>query len=175
MNQRITRLALATALIACTSLAQAQWMWVNEKGVKQLSDQPPPPGTPPNRILKAPRGAPVADMRKDVAATPGAEGEEVPASDDKAASAKPSLAERNADYKKRQQETAEKTAKAAEDAKREAEKKKYCAEAKSNIGMLESGMRVSEMGPNGERNYMSDESRAQKVKEQRESVNSMCK
>ncbi|MGW8392760.1 DUF4124 domain-containing protein [Pseudoduganella sp. HUAS MS19] len=174
MNQRITRLALATALIACTSLAQAQWMWVNDKGVKQFTDQPPPPGTPANRILKAPRGAAAAELRKEVTATP-ADGEEAPAGEEKGAPAKPSLAERNADFKKRQQETAEKTAKAAEEAKREAEKKKYCAEAKSNIGMLESGMRVSEMGPNGERNYMSDEARAQKIKEQRESVNSVCK
>lgn len=173
MNQRITRLALATALIACTSLAQAQWLWVNDKGVKQLSDQPPPPGTPANRILKAPRGAAAAELRKEMAATP-ANGDETPAGEDKASAAKPSLAERNADYKKRQQENAEKTAKAEADAKREAEKKKYCAEAKNNIGMLESGMRVSEMGPNGERNFMSDDTRAQKIKEQRESVNSVC-
>lgn len=174
MNQRITRLALATALIACTSLAQAQWMWVNDKGVKQFSDQPPPPGTPANRILKAPRGVAVADLHKDAATTP-ANGDEAPAGDEKVAPVKPSLAERNADFKKRQQETAAKTAKAEEQAKLDAEKKKYCSEAKSNIGMLESGVRVSEMGPNGERNFMSDEARAQKIKEQRESVNSMCK
>ena len=92
MNQRITRLALATALIACTSLAQAQWMWVNDKGVKQFSDQPPPPGTPPNRILKAPRGSTAAaELRKEVAAAP-AEGEEAPATDEKVAPVKPTLA-----------------------------------------------------------------------------------
>jgi len=175
MNQRITRLALATALIACTSLAQAQWMWVNDKGVKQFSDQPPPPGTPPNRILKAPRGSTAAaELRKEVAAAP-ADGEEAPATEEKVAPAKPTLAERNAEFKKRQQETATKTAKAEEQTKLDAEKKKYCSEAKSNIGMLESGVRVSEMGPNGERSYMSDEARAQKIKEQRESVNSICK
>ena len=70
MNQRITRLVLATALIACSSLAQAQWMWVNEKGVKQLSDQPPPPGTPANRILKSPRGQSPAELRPQAAPTP---------------------------------------------------------------------------------------------------------
>ncbi|KQV61569.1 MULTISPECIES: DUF4124 domain-containing protein [unclassified Duganella] len=174
MNQRIIRLALATALIAFTSLAQAQWMWVNDKGVKQFSDQPPPPGTPANRILKGPRGAAVAELRKDTAEAP-ANGEEAAEGNEKATPAKPTLAERNADFKKRQQETAEKTAKANEDAKREAEKKKYCAEAKSNIGTLESGARIAETGPNGERNFMSDEARAQKIKEQRESVNSICK
>jgi hypothetical protein len=173
MNQRITRLALATALIACTSLAQAQWMWVNDKGVKQLSDQPPPPGTPPNRILKAPRGAAAIEMRKDVAATP-ANGDEATPAEDKTPAQK-TTAERNAEYNKRQKEAADKTAKAQEEAKRETEKKKYCAEAKNNMGMLESGMRVAEMGANGERNLMTDETRAQKIKEQRESINSNCK
>jgi hypothetical protein len=36
-------------------------------------------------------------------------------------------------------------------------------------------MRVAEMGANGERNLMTDETRAQKIKEQRESINSNCK
>ncbi len=174
MNQRITRLALATALIACTSLAQAQWMWVNDKGVKQLSDQPPPPGTPANRILKAPRGAGIPDLRKE-AATPAAEGEEAPASDAKAPKPPPTLAERNADYNKRQKEAADKAAKAAEEAKRESEKKKYCAEAKKNVDLLESGARISETTANGERGFLSDEARAKKIKEQRDSINSTCK
>lgn len=173
MNQRITRLALATALIACTSLAQAQWMWVNDKGVKQLSDQPPPPGTPVNRILKAPRGA-ALDLHKELAAAP-AEGTEAAATDAPVPKAKPTLAERNADYNKRQKETAEKTAKAEEDAKRETERKKYCADAKSNIGLLESGARISDTAANGERTFLSDEARAQKIKEQRESVSNNCK
>jgi hypothetical protein len=174
MNQRITRLALATALIACTSLAQAQWMWVNEKGVKQLSDQPPPPGTPARNILKAPRGAAIADLRKDLAA-PAAEGEEGAPAEAKAAPSKPSLAERNAEYNKRQKESAEKSAKAQEEAKRENEKKKYCADAKSNLGVLESGARISETDSNGERTFLSDDGRAQKIREQRESINQNCK
>jgi len=172
MNQRITRLALATVLIACTSLAQAQWIWVNEKGVKQLSDQPPPPGTPANKILKAPRGAAMADLRKDGSA---AEGEEGAPSEAAAPKAKPTLAERNADFNKRQKESAEKTAKAAEETKRETERKKYCADARSNIGLLESGARISDMAPNGERSFMTDEARAKQIKEQRESINSNCK
>lgn len=174
MNQRITRLVLATALIACTSLAQAQWMWVNEKGVKQFSDQPPPPGTPANRILKSPRGQSAADLQKELAAPP-ADSEEAPPADAKAPPPKPTLAERNAEFNKRQKESAEKNAKAAEEAQRASEKAKYCAEAKGNIAMLESGMRVSEMGPNGERSFMSDEGRAQRLQEHRNAYNKNCK
>lgn len=176
MNQRITGLVLATALLACTSLAQAQWVWVNDKGVKQLSDQPPPPGTPANRILKAPRGAIVPGLRKDVAEAPAAGSEPAPAAEKKEApKAPPTLAERNADFKKRQKEAADAEAKAAAEAQHASEKAKYCATAKDNIAMMESGVRISEMGPNGERNFMSDESRAQKLRENREAYNKTCK
>lgn len=177
MNQRITRLALATALIACTSLAQAQWVWVNEKGVKQLSDQPPPPGTPSNRILKAPRGAAPPDLRKELAAPPtnGEDAAQTDAPEAKVPPPKPTLAERNVDFNKRQKEAAEKSAKEAEEAQRASEKAKYCAAAKDNLAMLESGMRVSEMGPNGERNFMSDDTRAKQIQDQRASYNKTCK
>jgi len=174
MNQRITRLALATALIACTSFAQAQWMWVNEKGVKQLSDQPPPPGTPANKILKAPRGTGMPDLRKEAAAAP-AEGEEAPADEAKAPKPPPTLAERNADFNKRQKEAAEKATKAAEESKRETERKKYCSEAKKNQSLLESGARISDTDAKGERTFMTDEARAKQIKEQRDSIASNCK
>ena len=175
MNQRITALALASALLACTSLAQAQWVWVNEKGVKQLSDQPPPPGTPYNKILKAPRGAQVLYLRMDAAAA-SLNGEDAPpAADSKAPPPKPTLAERNADFNKRKKEAAENEAKAAQEAERAAAKTKYCSAAKDNIAMLESGMRVSEMGPNGERNFLSDESRAKQIQEQRSTYEKTCK
>lgn len=179
MNQRITRLVLATALIACSSLAQAQWMWVNEKGVKQLSDQPPPPGTPANRILKSPRGQAPAELRPQAAPAP-AEGEEAAAAapaaaNANAAPAKPTLAERNADYNKRQKLAAENAAKAQEEANRASEKARYCSEAKKNIDLLESGVRISEVDNKGERGYMSDEGRAKRLQEDRSAYNKTCK
>ncbi|MYN04026.1 DUF4124 domain-containing protein [Pseudoduganella sp. DS3] len=176
MNQRITRCMLAAALIACSSLAQAQWIWVNEKGVKQLSDQPPPPGTPANRVLKSPRGLAPADARQAAAPAPAAEGEDAAApADAKAPAAKPSLAERNADYNKRQKLAAENAAKAQEDANRANEKTKYCSEAKKNIDLLESGVRISEVDNKGERGYMSDEGRAKRLQEDRSAYNKACK
>lgn len=173
MNQRITRLALATALIACTTLAQAQWMWVNEKGVKQLSDQPPPPGTPANRILKAPRGQAVPDLRQ-----PPADSAETPApatAEAKAPPAKPTLAERNADYNKRQKLAAENAAKEADEAQRASDKVKYCTEAKKNIDLLESGVRISEVDAQGDRGFLSDDNRARQLQEGRNNYNKICK
>lgn len=171
MNQRITRLVLATALIACSSLAQAQWMWVNEKGVKQLSDQPPPPGTPANRILKAPRGQALPDLRQ-----PAAEGAETPPpAEAKAPPAKPTLAERNADFNKRQKLAAENAAKEADEAQRASDKTKYCTEAKKNIDLLESGVRISEVDAKGDRGFLTDENRARQLQEGRNTYNKICK
>lgn len=178
MNQRITRFMLAAALIACSSLAQAQWIWVNEKGVKQLSDQPPPPGTPANRVLKSPRGQAPADARQAVAPAPAAEGDDAATAapaDGKSPAAKPSLAERNADYNKRQKLAAENATKAQEDANRANEKTKYCSEAKKNIDLLESGTRIAEVDNKGERGYMSDEGRAKRLQDDRSAYNKTCK
>lgn len=36
------RVALAAALLVLSSQALAQYLWIDEKGVKQLSDRPPP-------------------------------------------------------------------------------------------------------------------------------------
>lgn len=176
MNQRFTRFILATALIACSSLAQAQWIWVNEKGVKQLSDQPPPPGTPANRVLKSPRGQAPAEARP--APAPAAEGEDAAAAapaDGKSPAARPTLAERNADYNKRQKLAAENATKAQEEASRASEKTKFCSEAKKNIDLLESGVRISEMDSKGERGFMSDEGRAKRLQDDRSAYNKNCK
>lgn len=170
MNQRISSIALAAVLLASSSFAQAQWMWVNEKGVKQLSDQPPPPGTPANRILKAPRSAAIDLQPQQPAAA--VEGEEA---DAKAPPPKPTLAERNADYNKRQKLAAESATKAAEEAQRASEKAKYCTEARKNIALLESGVRISEVDAKGERGFLTDDSRAKRLQADRSAFEKTCK
>ncbi|MGB9108871.1 MAG: DUF4124 domain-containing protein, partial [Telluria sp.] len=50
------RLLCAGALALTSLLAHAQYSWLDDKGSRVFSDRPPPPGTPPARILKAPRG-----------------------------------------------------------------------------------------------------------------------
>lgn len=52
-------LGVAALLVAGFAHAQYSWIapysWIDEKGVRQLSDRPPPPGTPADKILKAPQ------------------------------------------------------------------------------------------------------------------------
>jgi hypothetical protein len=92
--------ALLTGVLAAAAApALAQYMWLDEKGVKQLSDRPPPPSVPDKRILKAP-GKPTFNPNAP------AEDDGAPAADAAAQpKAAPTLAERNADYNKRRAKT----------------------------------------------------------------------
>ncbi|MFS2019205.1 DUF4124 domain-containing protein, partial [Massilia sp. CT11-108] len=47
-------LLLLAAFLAAP--AYAQYSWIDDHGTRVFSDRPPPPGTPPSRILKTPRG-----------------------------------------------------------------------------------------------------------------------
>jgi hypothetical protein len=56
MNARWLRPLCASVLALTSLLAHAQYSWIDDKGMRVFSDRPAPPGTPPERILKAPRG-----------------------------------------------------------------------------------------------------------------------
>jgi hypothetical protein len=140
---------LAIFLSAMSSLAMAQYIWIDDKGVKQLSDRPPPPGVPEKRILKAP-GKPMFNPYAP------AEPEAGPAPSPRPA---PTLAERNEDYNKRKTDAAEAAQRAADDAKRKADQTARCDAARKNQQALDQGVRLSTLDKNGERSYMDDAQR----------------
>ncbi|PWF48675.1 DUF4124 domain-containing protein [Massilia glaciei] len=165
LNTTLPRLLAAAALLACAGLAQAQYMWIDEKGNKQLSDQPPPASIPLKNILKAPRGmtqykyvpAPVA---ADAPASMQADGADAaPAAPAAAAKGPPTLAERNADFRKRAAEKALAETKAKEEATAQKAKKDNCENAQNYKRSLDSGERIGETNASGERGFMSDEKR----------------
>lgn len=147
------RLLAATALMAFASMAQAQYMWIDEKGLKQFSDRPPPPSVPLKHILKAPRGvATAATIAEPAAAAPAAEAARP--------KAPPSVADRNADYNKRVKEKAERDEKEKAEEDRKAALAENCGRAREARQSLDSGARVATVDKNGERAFMSDEQRA---------------
>jgi type IV secretory pathway VirB10-like protein len=152
-------IALGCVLMACSALAHAQYVWLDEKGSKQFSDRPPPSSVPAKRILKAPGAAPHVNV--SVSAPADAADENAPAKEKKAA---PTLAERNADFRKRQTEQAEQEHKSDDDARRKADLASNCKGARHNQQTLASGVRIGVAGKDGERAYMSDEERAQQTK-----------
>jgi len=145
------RLSLAALLLlCCAGLAQAQFVWIGPNGTRQYSDQPPPPGTPPSKILKMP-GRPAPAQEASTAA---------PAGDTVKPKAAPTLAEREADYRKRAKAREEADAKSQSDARNNAAHAEHCDNVRKNQRMYASGMRISEIGTDGQRRFLSDAERA---------------
>lgn len=153
-------LVVMAALLASTA-AFAQYAWLDERGVKQFSDRPPPPSVPASRILKQPGG-----VRQDAA----------PAIDSEPAAAKTelSVAEQNAEFRKRKAEQAEKEKKAADEAKAATDKSKNCDRAREYQRTLESGVRIARTDNAGERNFLTDEQRERELRDTRRILND-CK
>ena len=138
----LRKLACMLAFAALPALAQH--VWLDEKGVKQYSDQPPPAGTPASRILQTPGLRPAAP-----AAAPAPSG--------------PTLAERNADFEKRRIERTEREQKENEQAAMEKEKKSNCEQARAYGRALANGGRIARTDANGERSYLTDAQRAEET------------
>lgn len=138
--------------VACALLAAgcggalAQHVWMDNKGVKQFSDMPPPPGTPANRVLQSPGPRTTPPL---------------PPATEKLA--EPSIAERNAAFEKRRTEQAERENKASEQARVAGDNARNCEQARSYERTLASGQRISKLDKNGERAYMSDQEKAQEM------------
>lgn len=175
----LLRRAVAAALLFAAGLAQAQFVWVDPKGVRHYSDQPPPPGTPPARILKAPgmpaisvqpaTPAPAARTAPPVPTNPaGAATASTPADPAAAAGAKPgakapqTLAQKDADFRKRLKESQEAELKAQEQARIAAQKTEHCGEVHRARQMLDSGIRIADVGADGQKRYLNDAERAQR-------------
>lgn len=159
---QLSSFLVAGLCFGLTGQCLAQYVWLDEKGVKQFSDQPPPPGVPKNRILKGPGAK---------AATPTASSDSpasAPAPAAPPASAPLSIAERNAEFNKRRQEQAEKEKKLADDASRAEAKRKNCARAREFQQSLDSGTRISQFDEAGNKGVMNDDQRAQASRENKQ-------
>lgn len=149
------RLLLGGALLAAAALAQAQFAWIDDKGLRQYSDRPPPPSVPLARILKGPGLA-----AQKAAATAEAASATASAATAPAAKAEPTTAQRNADFRKRQADAATEEQKAADASKRQGDIDKHCKELRQSKQVLESGRRIGITDKAGEPGYMADAERA---------------
>jgi len=147
MYRKITLLAIAVLLTA-TGIAHAQYSWIGENGVRQFSDRPPPPSTPPHKILKSPSRAPSAPAS------------DKPAAPAPAAKAAPTVAEREADYRERMQKRTEQEKKEAELTQRERERGERCRSALQVRAQVESGIRITNVDAQGGRSVATDEEKA---------------
>ncbi len=160
--KNITGLMLAFAV---SSSALAQFVWIDPNGTRQYSDRPPPASVPKNKILKEP-GIELRNPRAaDVAPAP-AEAAALAVKDSAVAPKGPqTTAEKNADYIKRKTDQADKDKKTADDAKEAADKNKNCERAQAYSRSLQSGQRIATTDKNGDKSYMSDDKRAQDIRD----------
>ncbi|MEV4778120.1 DUF4124 domain-containing protein [Burkholderia sp. LMU1-1-1.1] len=166
MNARTKSAVLLSLLLAgIAPTAPAQYMWLDNNGVKQLSDRPPPPSVPAKRILKAP-GRPAFNPNTfptEAADTPAMPAYPVETSQPANAGLKaaPTLAERNQAFNKRRADAAAAERKTADDAQQKADAAANCEAARQNQRALDQGMRLANIDKNGERTIMSDQERAE--------------
>jgi hypothetical protein len=186
----IKRALIVILLDVVAGAAFAQFVWVDAKGTRQYSDQPPPASIPKKNILKEP----AAELRKQqngaVSGTDNNGGNLDNGETQKetsttaaglseanaAATPKAPLttAQKNMDFNKRRNEQTEKDKKSTEEAKRLADKTKNCERAQSYAKTLQSGERISVTDRNGERTYISDEKRSQELNDAKRLLDS-CK
>ena len=153
-----TILLAAACAFAAGAMAQ-QYKWVDKDGRVQYGDAPPPgvratPLRPPPAQAPAPREADKSAAAKKGPQTP---------------------AEREADFRKRQQEAAKDREKQTQEQQLAEEKKENCARAQEMLRTLQSGQRIARTDAKGERYYLEDAQIAQETVKAQQAVQHWCK
>jgi len=144
-----------SVLITMMAPASAQYQWRDDDGQMVYSDKPPPPNIKPSQIIRAqPMAAPAL---RPVSAPP--------------VDAAARDADRQMEERRRADDAARKEKEATERAARTAI---ACEHLRAEQRTLESGMRIATILPNGEREYMSDETRDRRTTEVRKNLSELC-
>lgn len=135
--------------------------WVDANGKVHYSDQPPPANVKAMTLRSA-------SSAKDSATEGGAAASSAPA-------APKTIAEREAELKKAQQAKKEAADKAARERAEAEAREENCIAARKNLGMLQEGMRMMEINDKGERYYLDDEQRQQRIAKAQQDISAYCK
>ncbi len=159
-TKKLFLVSLSLASLVLSANCAAQYVWINERGTKQYSDQPPPKNIPKDKILKAP-GFHNKTVEETLNTTKvSSDGEK----NDLEKLQKPNtLASKNEEFNKRKiaREDAEKKAEAERQAS--IEKQKNCIRAKSYQLTIESGTPIATRDQNGERVILDENQRAKEL------------
>jgi hypothetical protein len=155
-----TYIFLASSFIASLMISNvvvAQYIWLNDKGVKQYSDTPPPKSVPREKILKSPFGTtrPTTAIEAKNPADAVAENPKIE---------KPvTTASKNEDFNKRKLAREEADKKIAAEKQQNSDKAKNCERAKSYKQSLDEGMLIMSRDKNGERAPLDEAQRAREM------------
>lgn len=150
----MSKFLLILLILASTNTFAEINKWVDDQGQVHYSDRLPPPDVKPKTLRS------IADTQDSASS---------------GAAATKTIAEREAELKKdkaQKQAEADKSTqkKATEDALRA-----NCANAQENLRTLQSGVRIMEIGADGERSYIDDTQRQQRLDKVHQDISNYCK
>lgn len=146
-------LALCLLLTSFSSHA-ALHKWVDSAGQVHYSDTAAPPDVKSQTLRQSSQAAPIASSS--------------------AVAAPKTQAEREADQKRVEKEKAEVAQKAARQQEEAANKQKNCDAARSHLATLENTPRLVIYDAQGERSYLDDAARQQRIEEAQKTISSTC-
>jgi hypothetical protein len=163
-HESLVSLTVAALAFAFAGSAQAQvFKCVDANGKTVYSQSPCPKGSKSSTLSKTPPPASSApaDKKGDAkaAAKPGAT----------------TAAEKDMEFRKRQQEKEEADKKAAQDAAQTKQAQENCARAKEQVAQYDIGGRMSRINAQGERVYLGDDEIAAERAKAQASVAQNCK
>ncbi len=154
-------MALLLALVSFNSYADLK-KWVDSEGRVHYSDNPPPENVKSETLHVTP--SPAAPAASSAAAGAAASG----------AGAPKTIFEKEADMKKEKKAREEAEQKAAKKQDEEAQKQKACAQAREQLATLQNAPRIVTYDEKGERVYLDDAARQQRVSDAEAAVSKYC-
>jgi hypothetical protein len=175
MSSRLL-LPLLLLTLAASPDASAQFQWRDANGRMVYSDMPPPASVAPDAVIRAPARPAPAGGAGGSAESPTAAGADAaqPERAAPAAAPAPTAADRELEFRKRRMERADAERKAAAAAQTAQLRASVCEDARSSVRALESGMRVSRVNAQGEREVVDESQRAARLDAARKAVKDNC-
>lgn len=149
----------ATSAIATNMVFAQTYQWKDSSGKTVISDTPPPANAANRRSIGTSQPSVISEKPTE-----------------KAADAPKTTAEKDLDFKKRQQENKEKAEKQAKEQAAEADRAENCERAKKNLAILENNQPVAVGGyDSGQPRYVDTQQRQQELERTRRIIAESCK
>jgi hypothetical protein len=174
LASRLLLAAVSAAALTCSMPADAQWAWRDAAGKMVYSDQPPPKSIPAKDVVRQPAAPAVS---RQGAAVP-AQGGELPSAEAKTSPARagaPSVAERDIESRRRQQQLAESEKNAADAEARRVQEAENCERLRAYQRALEGGHRIARINAAGEKEILGDATRTAEIERTRAQIEQRCR
>jgi Domain of unknown function (DUF4124) len=179
MIRNLCAALFALAALAAASPAAAQWAWRDANGRMVVSDQAPPAGVKESQIVRRPGAsgsrpapAPVAEPAPAPVAGSTTQGADA----GKPQAPRPlTVADQEAQFRKRLADKEANEKKQAAENKRSAENADSCQRMRSSLAALDSGRRIARYNAQGETEVLDDTARAAEADRLRRQIDEYCR